>query len=144
MSKCKYCKSQQTNVLEDSELIEYKGSKLNVYVVYSECANCKREFLSKKQILNNEARIRDAKKQPIKENIMREIMKYIKIVSQEIQSPVVVTMKWNSIVDLELGDYLIDGVKYVLESAEYSRPAPWVTPSAAPSVGETTATFRKK
>lgn len=62
MSECKYCKSQQTNVLEDSELIEYKDSRLNVYVVYSECANCKREFLSKKQILNNEARIRDAKK----------------------------------------------------------------------------------
>lgn len=89
-------------------------------------------------------RVLETQKQPIKENIMREIMKYIKIVSQEIQSPVVVTMKWNSIVKLELGDYLIDGVKYVLESAEYSRPAPWVTSSADPSVGETTATFRKK
>lgn len=89
-------------------------------------------------------RVLETQKQPIKENIMREIMKYIKIVSQEIQSPVVVTMEWNSIVKLELGDYLIDGVKYVLESAEYSQPAYCLTSSVDPSVGETTATFRKK
>lgn len=62
MSECKYCKSKDIAHLEDIELITYKGNELSLSVEYSECLNCKREFLSKRQILNNEARIRNAKK----------------------------------------------------------------------------------
>ena len=62
MSECKYCKSEDIEQKEEQEVITYKGNNLNVSFEFSICGNCRREFVSKQQILNNDARIRDAKK----------------------------------------------------------------------------------
>ncbi|NSY33794.1 type II toxin-antitoxin system MqsA family antitoxin [Pseudoalteromonas sp. JC28] len=62
MTNCKLCKSEQVNQFSELETIIYKESELSVEMEYSVCENCGREFVSKQQILNNDARIRDAKK----------------------------------------------------------------------------------
>jgi HTH-type transcriptional regulator/antitoxin MqsA len=62
MSKCKYCKSTNIEHKKEQELITYKGKDLNISVEFSICCKCGREFISKPQILNNDARVRDAKK----------------------------------------------------------------------------------
>ena len=62
MTNCKICKSEKILHLEEVETITFKGNPLNVSMGYSICQNCEREFVSKQQILNNDARIRDAKK----------------------------------------------------------------------------------
>jgi len=62
MSECKYCKSTNIEHKEEQELIAYKGNKINISVEFSICRKCGREFISKQQILNNDARVRDAKK----------------------------------------------------------------------------------
>lgn len=62
MSSCKLCKSEDVTELNDVEAIPYKGSKLPVSIAYSVCNNCKREFISKPQIFQNEAAIRIVKK----------------------------------------------------------------------------------
>jgi len=55
MAICKYCKSH--NIVQFSEVtdIDYKGTILHVPMEYSVCARCDREFVSKEQILINDA-----------------------------------------------------------------------------------------
>lgn len=62
MTNCKLCKSEKIKQLDDVEVISYKGAELSVSMEYSICNDCEREFVSKQQILNNDSRIRDAKK----------------------------------------------------------------------------------
>lgn len=62
MINCKLCKSENIKQLDDVESISYKGTELSVTMEYSICSDCGREFVSKQQILNNDSRIRDAKK----------------------------------------------------------------------------------
>ena len=62
MTNCKICKSENINQFIDIENITYKGTVLSVSMEYSICDDCEREFVSKQQILNNDARVRDAKK----------------------------------------------------------------------------------
>ena len=62
MTNCKMCKSTNISQLDNVEDISYKGNILAVSMEYSVCNDCKREFIPKPQILNNDARIRDAKK----------------------------------------------------------------------------------
>jgi len=62
---CLCHKCQSNNITLNSELGEYtyKNSKYYVEIEYSFCNTCNREFISKSQILDNEKRIRDSKKQ---------------------------------------------------------------------------------
>lgn len=62
MTNCKLCKSENIRQLEDIENISYKGTILSISMEYSVCNDCEREFVSKQQILNNDSRVRDAKK----------------------------------------------------------------------------------
>jgi len=62
MSICKHCKSDDIGHFEEQETITYKDNDLKFSIEYSICNNCHREFLSKQQILNNDARFKDAKK----------------------------------------------------------------------------------
>ena len=62
MINCKLCKSEDVSDYVEAEEISYKGSTLNVSTAYSLCNNCDREFISKPQILQNEAALRAAKK----------------------------------------------------------------------------------
>jgi len=62
MNNCKICKSESIRQLDDMESISYKGSVLSISMEYSVCNKCEREFVSKQQILNNDSRVRDAKK----------------------------------------------------------------------------------
>jgi HTH-type transcriptional regulator/antitoxin MqsA len=62
MTNCKLCKSEDVSDYVEEEEITYKGSTLQVSIVYSLCNNCDREFISKPQILQNEAALRAAKK----------------------------------------------------------------------------------
>jgi HTH-type transcriptional regulator/antitoxin MqsA len=62
MTNCKICKSEKILHLEEIETISFKGNSLEISMEYSICQNCEREFVSKQQIMNNDARIRDAKK----------------------------------------------------------------------------------
>jgi putative zinc finger/helix-turn-helix YgiT family protein len=63
MDKCKACSSADIKILQSNEAIKYKGGNLKVAMDYSVCKNCSREFISKKQILANEVRIREVKKE---------------------------------------------------------------------------------
>ena len=62
MTNCKLCKSEDVSDYDEVEEISYKGSTLQVSIAYSLCNNCDREFISKPQILQNEAALRAAKK----------------------------------------------------------------------------------
>ena len=62
MTNCKICKSEDVSDYVEAEEISYKGSTLQVSIAYSLCNNCDREFISKPQILQNEAALRAAKK----------------------------------------------------------------------------------
>ena len=62
MTNCKLCKSEDVSGYVEAEEISYKGSSLQVSIAYSLCNNCDREFISKPQILQNEAALRAAKK----------------------------------------------------------------------------------
>ena len=62
MTNCKLCKSEDVSDYVEAEEISYKGSSLQVSIAYSLCNNCDREFISKPQILQNEAALRAAKK----------------------------------------------------------------------------------
>lgn len=62
MTNCKLCKSENIKHLSHTENITYKESSLSVDMEYSVCEDCGREFVSKQQILNNDAQLRDAKK----------------------------------------------------------------------------------
>ena len=59
---CKLCKSEDVSDFVEAEEITYKGSNLQVSIAYYLCNNCDREFISKPQILQNEAALRAAKK----------------------------------------------------------------------------------
>ena len=62
MINCKLCKSEDVSNYVEAEEILYKRSTLQVSIAYSLCNNCDREFISKPQILQNEAALRAAKK----------------------------------------------------------------------------------
>ena len=62
MCRCKICNSNSVIELSDNDCVSYKNNELSVVIDYSECRECGREFISKKQILNNELVIREAKK----------------------------------------------------------------------------------
>jgi HTH-type transcriptional regulator/antitoxin MqsA len=62
MTNCKLCKSEDVSDYVEEEEITYKGSTLQVSIAYSLCNSCDREFISKPQILQNEAALRAAKK----------------------------------------------------------------------------------
>jgi HTH-type transcriptional regulator/antitoxin MqsA len=63
MTNCKVCKSEEVSDYVEAEEISYKGSTLQVSIAYSLCNNCDREFISKPQILQNEAALRAAMKE---------------------------------------------------------------------------------
>ena len=63
MKNCKLCQSENISDFVEVEGIVYKGSELQVSIAYSVCNDCKREFISKSQILQNEAALRIAKKE---------------------------------------------------------------------------------
>ena len=62
MNICKKCSSNNVTQANEIENYKYKNSNYNVLINYSLCNSCKREFLTKKQIIANEAIIREAKK----------------------------------------------------------------------------------
>jgi HTH-type transcriptional regulator/antitoxin MqsA len=62
MTNCKVCKSEDVSDYAEPEETSYKGSTLQFSMAYSLCNNCDREFISKPQILQNEAALRAAKK----------------------------------------------------------------------------------
>ena len=62
MTNCKLCNSEDVSDYVEAEEITYKGSTFQVSIAYSLCNNCDREFISKPQILQNEAALRAAKK----------------------------------------------------------------------------------
>jgi HTH-type transcriptional regulator/antitoxin MqsA len=63
MAICKLCKSEDISCFEEVEDALYKGNTLQVSFAFSVCNNCDREFISKPQILRNEAALRAAKKE---------------------------------------------------------------------------------
>tara|TARA_R110002124_G_C8641462_1_gene488318 strand:- start:291 stop:506 length:216 start_codon:yes stop_codon:yes gene_type:complete len=60
---CIKCKSVRIRQLDDMERIAYAGDMIDVIMEYSVCDECKREFVSKQQILNNDHNISRAKAQ---------------------------------------------------------------------------------
>jgi len=62
MTNCKLCNSEDVSDYVETDEISYKESTLQVSIAYSLCNNCDREFISKPQILQNEAALRAAKK----------------------------------------------------------------------------------
>lgn len=63
MSVCNKCSSTDVTLTSEVEVNTYKGSEYSVDIEYSNCDSCHREFLSKSQIIANEAKVREAKKQ---------------------------------------------------------------------------------
>ena len=62
MTNCKLCQSEDVSGFVEVENTPYKGSTIQVSITYSVCNNCDREFISKPEILRNEASLRAAKK----------------------------------------------------------------------------------
>lgn len=62
MSACKYCNSQHISVHDEIEEIKYNNLVLKIPFIFSICDDCHKEFISKEQIIVNDARVRDAKK----------------------------------------------------------------------------------
>lgn len=62
MATCKLCQSSSIIEHQDIERNHYKNKDYDVAIDYSVCGDCGREFISKPQILSNEARVREAKK----------------------------------------------------------------------------------
>ena len=62
MTNCKLCNSEDVSDYVEADKISYKESTLQISIAYSLCNNCDREFISKPQILQNEAALRAAKK----------------------------------------------------------------------------------
>jgi len=63
MSVCNKCNSTDVAQASEVELNVYKGTEYSVNIEYSSCNSCHREFLSRSQIVTNEAKVRKAKKQ---------------------------------------------------------------------------------
>lgn len=62
MSVCNKCNSTDVAQASEAEFSTYKGEDYSVDIEYSTCNSCHREFLSKPQIITNEAKVREAKK----------------------------------------------------------------------------------
>ncbi|MCB1595825.1 MAG: type II toxin-antitoxin system MqsA family antitoxin, partial [Xanthomonadales bacterium] len=62
MYHCIYCKSDSVNVITENEEFTYKGKSVQIPVEFTLCDNCDKEYIDTKQILKNEAVVRDAKK----------------------------------------------------------------------------------
>jgi HTH-type transcriptional regulator/antitoxin MqsA len=62
MTNCKLCKSEIVSDYVETEEVSYKGRTLQIMMAYSLCNSCDREFISKPQILQNEAALRAARK----------------------------------------------------------------------------------
>jgi len=62
MCKCNKCNSHDIIQTSEQEVSTYKDSDYSVDIEYSICNSCEREFLSKPQIIANEAKVREAKK----------------------------------------------------------------------------------
>jgi len=63
MSVCNKCNSTDVTLASEVEFNAYKGKEYSADIEYSACNSCHREFLSKPQIIANETKVRDAKKQ---------------------------------------------------------------------------------
>ena len=59
---CKKCNSINVTQNTDVESNIYKGAEYSVDIEYSYCNSCNREFLTKSQIISNEAKVRESKK----------------------------------------------------------------------------------
>jgi len=62
MSVCHKCNSSDVAHASEVESNTYKGEEYFVSIEYSSCNSCHREFISKPQIIANEAKVREAKK----------------------------------------------------------------------------------
>mgnify|MGYP000724608783 CR=1 FL=1 len=58
MSTCTSCYSSKIHVDNTKQNLNYKGAVLVVNVEFSTCGRCGREFISKEQILQNDAVVR--------------------------------------------------------------------------------------
>jgi len=63
MNACNKCDSTKITQTSDTELNTYKGTEYSVDIEYSVCNSCNREFLTKTQIIANEAKVREIKKE---------------------------------------------------------------------------------
>lgn len=63
MSVCNKCNSTEVIQTSEVELNTYKGVEYSVDINYSTCSSCHREFLTKPQIILNEAKVRETKKE---------------------------------------------------------------------------------
>ena len=63
MDACKKCNSTNVTQASEVELNTYKKTEYSVDIEYSTCNACNREFLTKAQIIANEIRVRESKKQ---------------------------------------------------------------------------------
>ncbi|MDC9728018.1 MAG: type II toxin-antitoxin system MqsA family antitoxin [Methyloprofundus sp.] len=63
MCLCHKCQSNNITLHSGLEEYTYKNAKHYIETEYSFCNTCNREFISKTQILENEKKIRDSKKQ---------------------------------------------------------------------------------
>lgn len=80
MNACKKCNSVNIIQASDAELNTYKGAEYSVDIEYSTCNSCNREFLTKPQIIANEAKVREAKKDIdglLPANKIKEIRKHL-------------------------------------------------------------------
>lgn len=62
MNACKKCNSTNVTQTSDAEINTYKGTDYSVDIEYSNCGSCHREFLTKDQIISNELKVRECKK----------------------------------------------------------------------------------
>jgi len=58
---CLHCQSTDVIPLAEVMTIEYKGKDLEIIMEYTVCANCSREFVTKDQIITNDAHAQLAK-----------------------------------------------------------------------------------
>jgi len=58
MSICTSCQSPKIHVDNTQQNLNYKGAVLMVSVEFSTCGRCGREFISRDQILQNDAVVR--------------------------------------------------------------------------------------
>lgn len=63
MSVCNKCNSTDVVQASEVELNTYKDTEYSVNIDYSTCSSCHREFLTKPQIIANEVKVREAKKE---------------------------------------------------------------------------------
>lgn len=62
MTACSKCNATDVALSSDTEVGSYKGEEYSVDIEYSQCGSCHREFLTKPQIIANEAKVRACKK----------------------------------------------------------------------------------